>query len=37
MEGAKEIGVIYGMGVYEKGEINASPALKEAYEAGKNI
>lgn len=37
VEGAKEIGVIYGMGVYEKGEINASPALKEAYEAGKNI
>lgn len=37
VEGAKEIGVIYGMGVYEKGEINTSAALKEAYAAGKNI
>lgn len=37
VEGAKEKGVIYGMGVYEKGEIKATKAMNEAYEMGKNI
>lgn len=37
VEGAREMGVIYGMGVYEKGEINGHPAMLEAYNAGKNI
>ncbi len=37
VEGAKEMGVIYGMGVYEKGEIKSHPAMKKAYEMGKNV
>lgn len=37
VEGAKEMGVIYGMGVYEKGEINGHPAMLEAYKLGKEI
>lgn len=37
VEGAKEMGVIYGMGAYEKGEINSTPAPQKAYEMGKSI
>lgn len=37
IHGAKEMGVIYGMGVYEKGEVNATPAVEEAYQAGKKV
>lgn len=37
VEGAVEKGVIIGNGVYEIGEINGSPALKQAYNMGKNI
>lgn len=37
VEGAKECGVIYGTGVYEKGEISNSPAILQAYQLGKNI
>ncbi len=37
VEGAKEMGIIYGTGVYEKGEIKHSPALREAYEMGKTV
>lgn len=37
VEDAVERGVIYGTGVYEKGEIAATPALREAYEAGRNV
>lgn len=37
VEGAVEKAVIYGMGVYEKGEIKNHPAMLEAYEAGKNL
>lgn len=37
VEGAKEMGVIYGMGAYEKGEICSTPAVKEAYEMGKSV
>lgn len=37
VEGAKEMGVIYGMGAYEKGEIKGMPAMKEAYDMGKEI
>lgn len=37
VEGAKEMGKIYGVGVYEKGEILNTPAMKEAYEMGKSI
>ena len=31
------MGVIYGMGAYEKGEIKGSPAMSEAYEMGKKV
>ncbi len=34
VEGAKEMGVIYGTGVYEKGKILGSPAMEEAYQMG---
>lgn len=37
VEGAKEMGIIYGMGVYEKGEITNTKAMTEAYEMGKNV
>lgn len=37
VNGAVEKGVIYGTDVYEKGEVNHSPALKEAYEMGKRV
>ncbi len=37
VEGAKEMGVIYGTGVYEKGEVNNTNLIKEAYEMGKSI
>lgn len=37
VEGAKEKGIIYGMGAYEKGEIRNSKAMTEAYEMGKQI
>lgn len=37
VEGAKEMGIIYGMGVYEKGEITSTKAMTEAYEMGKNV
>ena len=37
VEGAKEMGVICGMGVYEKGEIQGTQALSDAYEMGKQV
>ncbi len=37
VEGAKEMGIIYGMGAYEKGEIADHPAMIQAYEMGKSI
>lgn len=37
VEGAKEMGVIYGMGVYEKGEIKGTSAMKEAYDMGRRV
>ena len=36
VNGAKEKGVIYGTGVYEKGKIQRTPAMKQAYEMGIN-
>ncbi|HIT27316.1 MAG TPA: flavodoxin family protein [Candidatus Ornithoclostridium excrementipullorum] len=36
VEGARERGVIYGTGVYRKGEIKDSPAMREAYKAGRS-
>lgn len=37
VEGAKEMGVIYGTGVYEKGNILNTPAFLQAYELGKSV
>lgn len=37
VEGAKECGVIYGTGVYERGEIRNKPAFSEAYTMGKRV
>lgn len=35
VEGAKEMGIVYGMGTYEKGEVKNTPAMNEAYEMGR--
>jgi Multimeric flavodoxin WrbA len=37
LEGAVEKGVIYGKGVYEKGEIKQTPFMQQAYEMGAAI
>lgn len=37
VEGAKERGVIYGTGVYEKGKILDTSAMREAYKMGKEV
>lgn len=37
VKGAKEMGVICGAGVYEKGEIKGTPAMQKAYEMGKSV
>lgn len=37
LEGAEEKGVIYGKGVYQKGEVTATKAFRDAYMMGKNI
>ena len=37
VEGAKEKGIVYGMGTYEKGEVRSTPAMQDAYEMGKCV
>jgi len=37
LPGAREIGVIYGAGAWQIGEIQGKKAMKEAYEAGVNV
>lgn len=37
VEGAKEHGVIYGTGVYEKGKIKDTPVMQQAYEMGLSV
>ncbi len=37
VEGAKEMGIICGTGVYGKGEIDNSPVLEQAYQMGKSV
>lgn len=34
---AQEKGVIYGSGAWQKGEIKSSPAMRQAYEMGKQV
>lgn len=37
LPGAKEMGVIYGAGAWQLGDILKEPAMQEAYQMGKNI
>lgn len=37
LSGAEEKGLIYGVGVWQKGEINDSPLMQHAYEMGKAV
>lgn len=37
VDGAQEKGIIYGTGVYEIGKILGTPAMKQAYEMGKQV
>lgn len=37
LDNSVEKGVIYGKGVYEKGDIKNTPYMKEAYEMGKRV
>lgn len=37
LDGAQEKGVIYGKGVYEAGATKGLPAMREAYEMGKQV
>lgn len=37
LPGAKEKGVIYGIGAWEKGEIKCSPTMQQTYEMGKSL
>lgn len=37
LDNAVEKGVLYGNGVYEKGEIFDTPVMKEAYQMGRNV
>ena len=37
LEGSKEMGVIYAKGVYERGEIDGTKFMTEAYEMGKSV
>lgn len=36
LDGAREMGVIFGVGSWQKGEVKETPAYQKAYEAGKN-
>ncbi|NVO19831.1 MAG: flavodoxin family protein [Bacteroidetes bacterium] len=37
LNGPVEKGIIYGSGAWNVGDINGKPAMKEAFEAGKNV
>ena len=37
LSGAREAGIIYGVGAWKAGEIKATPAYNEAYEMGRSI
>lgn len=37
LPGSKEKGIIYGTNTYQKGTIKGKPAMKEAYEMGRNL
>lgn len=37
LDGSREMGVIFGKGVYEAGEVKNLPVMQEAYEMGKRV
>lgn len=37
LEGSKEMGVIFAKGVYERGAINGTPFMQQAYKMGKSV
>ncbi len=37
LAGAKEKGIIYGVGAWQAGEIKSSPVMEEAYQMGKSV
>ncbi|MDT8716961.1 flavodoxin family protein [Clostridium sp. 19966] len=37
LSGVKEKGIIYGVGAWNMGDIKGHPAMKEAYEMGRNV
>ncbi len=37
LPGAQEKGIVYGVGAWQKGAIQKTPAMQQAYEMGKNI
>lgn len=37
LDGAKEKGIIYGTGAWHVGDIQGHPAMKQAYELGRNV
>ena len=37
VNGAREMGVLIGRGVYEPGKVKTTPAMRQAYQMGKNV
>lgn len=37
LDGAREAGMIIGTGVWQKGDVNGTPLLEQAFEAGKSV
>lgn len=37
LEGAREKGIVYGVGAWQVGDIKSSPAMQEAYEMGRGV
>lgn len=37
LEGAREMGIVYGLGAWKVGEIKTNPAMTQAYEMGKSV
>ena len=37
LTGSKEMGVLYGKGIYEVGEVLSSPYMQQAYEMGRSV
>ena len=37
LEGTKERGILYGLGIWHKGEVKGTKYMAEAYDMGKNV